>query len=83
MVWNKFFWELERYYIAMTQPANLLEECRRGGQSTNYCEFEWLYNTLLPYDRAQRNLSVQQGGLDASDMQTFLKEESNLDIPNI
>ena len=30
MVWDTFFWELERYYIAVTQPANLLEEYGRA-----------------------------------------------------
>ncbi len=82
MVWNKFFWEVERYYIAVTQPADLLEECRRGAQTTIYCEFEWLYRSLLPYDREQRKLAVDQGSPDAPDMETFLKEESRLEIPS-
>ncbi|MBC7818523.1 MAG: hypothetical protein IAG10_16675 [Planctomycetaceae bacterium] len=80
MVWNKFFWELERYYIAITQPAKLIQEWRRGDQTTVYAELEWLYRNLLPYDRAQRKLAVDQGGPTASDMETFLKEESKLEI---
>jgi hypothetical protein len=80
MIWNKFFWELERYYIAITQPADLLKECRKGDQTTIYSELEWLYKDLLAYDRAQRKLAVDQGGPDASDMETFLKEESNIEV---
>ena len=83
MVWNKFFWEVERYYIAITHPANLINEWRRGDQTTIYCEIEWLYRNLLPYDREQRNLVVGKGGPDASEMTTFLKEESNLEILSV
>ena len=95
MVWDTFFWELERYYIAITQPADILEECRKGNQTTVFRELEWLYKDLLPYDRDQRRIAVdrgapdvadmetflKEGAPDAADMETFLKEESSLEVP--
>lgn len=81
MVWDTFFWELERYYIAVTHPANLLEEYRKRDQTTVFRELESLYKELLPYDRTQRRIPVDRGAPDVADMETFLKEESTLEIP--
>jgi len=80
MVWDTFFWELERYYIAVTQPADLLQEYREGDQTTVFRELEWLYKDLLPYDRYQRRIAVERGAPDVGNIETFLKEESDLEV---
>ena len=54
MVWNSFVWVVERYYLAMTTPHNLLEEMRAGSYPELYERFEWLYATLFDIDRRKR-----------------------------
>ena len=44
-------------------------------------ELESLYKELLPYDRTQRRIPIDRGAPDVADMETFLKEESKLEIP--
>jgi hypothetical protein len=78
MVWNIFFWHVERYYIAVTNPTNLLKVFRQGDQQTIYSEFEKLYNELRKYDRKQRGIAYDEGKPEDAEVQRFLVEESRL-----
>ena len=81
MVWNKFFWEIERYYIALTEPVNILQIFQKD-DPTIYCEFEWLYKSLLRYDRKQRKIPISAGKPSISEAEHYLVENSSLTIDN-
>jgi hypothetical protein len=78
MVWNKFFWQLERYYLAITRPVNLLRVYRQGNQEPIYREFEALYQTLRARDRKERGLANNNSEPDDKEVERFLIEESRL-----
>lgn len=47
MVWSHFFWHIEGYYQAITEPTNLIVEIREKYKFPNlYSRLEWLYKEL-------------------------------------
>ncbi len=94
IVWNHFFWIIERYHFALTEfppnKINFLEELRRieNNDPTFYQEFEWLFETLKQEEVREREMRYKAQGRNNTTVTyrkpsyqrvlTFLKEESNL-----
>lgn len=54
MVWNSFVWHVERYYLALRAPHDILTELREPDYPAIFDRFEWLYYELIRIDRAER-----------------------------
>jgi hypothetical protein len=78
MVWNSFFWVIERYYPAVTGPPNLLEKARLDSHSfTLYRELIWLYKELSTLCAKEEGSSVYMPP-NAEDVKHFLEGEIKL-----
>lgn len=52
MVWNKFSWVIERYYLLLTYKTNYLQSIRDKEQTPDiYTEFEWLNSEMIKLDK--------------------------------
>lgn len=68
MVWNKFDYEIVRWYAAVTQGSNLLVAGRvRFRDPALYEEFEWLYAQMDRLSQRRGVSSTEQTGLEALD----------------
>jgi hypothetical protein len=82
MVWGKFGWEVVRYYMAVTEPINHLEEIRRLYRyHPIYEEFEWLYRKMLKLDAQRRKCSLAVARPSESEVLDFLRQETTIDDP--
>ena len=85
MVWNKFFWDLEHYYLALTHPVDLLALARQGSKCpTLYQALEWLYWALRSLDEAERQKPMTAPGVRPRRVQddeitAHLRREAALD----
>lgn len=76
MVYENFFWEIEKYYIAITKPHDLLNSTRLKEQFPPlYKEFEWLYKNLLEIDCKENKRSEINNRLTDTQITSFLKKE--------
>jgi hypothetical protein len=82
MVWNHFFWFIERYYHAVTKPTNLIEKARKDQKSnTIYQEIVWLYDELGRFDIKESKVKKYIPP-DGEQVEKFLLFECQLDIEN-
>jgi hypothetical protein len=80
MVWNHFFWQLERYYVAVRKPDDLIQKARDKHEfSTLYSEAEWLFKELSSVRKKCTGSTYHRPGDQA--VENFLNYESNL-IPS-
>jgi hypothetical protein len=76
MVYENFFWEIEKYYISITKPHNLLVSTRIKEQfPALFKEFEWLYQNLLEEDSKENRRINSACNLTESQIDDFLKKE--------
>jgi hypothetical protein len=81
MVWNSFFWLIERYYPAVTSPPNLLQKARLDSHSvTLYRELIWLYEELSILCAKEEGSSVYMPP-NKEDVKRFLEDEVKLGSP--
>ncbi len=80
MVWNKFFHQVEMYYLALTKPVNYIENARQSeNQPMWYVELEWLYHDLAVLDRRKRALRPDKGRPTDIQVSRFLHNEVNIE----
>ncbi|MGC2238046.1 MAG: hypothetical protein WA584_17935 [Pyrinomonadaceae bacterium] len=88
MVWNHFFWFVERYYQAITnKPINLIKKTQEEQQSyTIYQEIKWLYEKLGKFDKKESRkfkylfFTGKYQPPSQEEVKIFLKYESQLII---
>lgn len=80
MVYENFFWEIEKYYIAVTKPHNLLISTRVKEQLPPlWKEFEWLYLNLLETNNKENYRPVSNDTLTEAQITEFLVRECEID----
>lgn len=79
MVWNHFFWFLERYHQAVSKPPSVLERTREEQRSSAvYEQIDWLYCELRKFNKKGRKLPNYSAPSDEH-VKQFLLYESKLD----
>jgi hypothetical protein len=79
MVYENFFWEIEKYFLSITEPHNLLVSTRQKEQfPALFKEFEWLYQNLLEKHGSENSRIKLNRGLMESQIEEFLKKECGI-----
>jgi hypothetical protein len=82
MVWNHFFWHIERYYEAVTESRDLLDRARKKHKfPTLYSEFEWLNTELQKKHEKETKRKYEPPNKKA--VESFLTSERGLIPPKI
>lgn len=80
MIWNKFGWYVTRYYLALTEDEDLIDDIRtKERDPTLWEELEWLNREMLKIYK-KRKVERMQGKDNASRIAELFKQELNLEI---